>query len=310
MKLMVSELQYLMSEWSHKNTISPFKTSHGSKKMCIWVCVKNHEWIASPNTRYKGRGCPYCANKKINDSNCLMTLNPELSQEWNYNKNILLPTQVSCQSGKKVWWKCKKDHEWESVVKDRHNGNGCPYCANRKVCMENCLLTVNPKLASEWNYEKNYPTCPEHIVYGTNKKFWWICNKKHTWQASVFGRRYTGCPICRNSKGEIKVAEILSIKNIEFFREFKFNTCRHVLPLPFDFYFIYNGKPCVIEYQGEQHYNLTGFGSNPQYLLKRIQRNDAIKKEFCLQNSIRFLTIPFHDFNIIETIIDNFLTHR
>ena len=28
-----------------------------------------------------------------------------------------------------MWWICKNDHEWKSTIKDRVNGNVCPYCS-------------------------------------------------------------------------------------------------------------------------------------------------------------------------------------
>ena len=31
---------------------------------------------------------------------------------------------------KKVWWRCKKGHEWEAVISSRTAGRGCPYCNN------------------------------------------------------------------------------------------------------------------------------------------------------------------------------------
>ena len=38
---------------------------------------------------------------------------------------------VTKYSHKKAWWKCKKEHEWETTVASRSNGHGCPYCARR-----------------------------------------------------------------------------------------------------------------------------------------------------------------------------------
>lgn len=35
---------------------------------------------------------------------------PKLAKEWNYNKNVKLPSEFMAGSGKKVWWKCSEDH--------------------------------------------------------------------------------------------------------------------------------------------------------------------------------------------------------
>ena len=59
--------------------------------------------------------------------------NPTLMAEWNWEKNSdLRPEDFTANSGKKVWWKCSKGHEWQAVIADRNRGNGCPYCSGRK----------------------------------------------------------------------------------------------------------------------------------------------------------------------------------
>ena len=58
--------------------------------------------------------------------NDLLTTNPELAKEWNYEKNENLdPSTVKATSEKKVWWKCEKGHEWKTSINCRNQGNGC-----------------------------------------------------------------------------------------------------------------------------------------------------------------------------------------
>ena len=73
---------------------------------------------------------------------------------WNYEKNgLLTPDKVSYGSGKKVWWKCSKGHEWQASIDHRIKGSGCPYCSGKKVLKGfNDLSMKNPKLAKESNY--------------------------------------------------------------------------------------------------------------------------------------------------------------
>lgn len=68
--------------------------------------------------------------KKPCKESSLAFLNPELAKEWNYEKNgKLTPKEVYPHSKKKVWWKCKNGHEWQSMIVNRNAGNGCPYCS-------------------------------------------------------------------------------------------------------------------------------------------------------------------------------------
>ena len=127
--------------------------------------------------------------------------NAQLMAEWNWEKNNELnfaPNTLTLGSGKKVWWKCGKGHEWQARIDSRNNGNGCPYCSGLfAVKGENDLQTVNPTLAKEWNYEKNNGLTPEDVLSNSNKKVWWKCRKEHEWQATIDSRNTgIGCPYC------------------------------------------------------------------------------------------------------------------
>ena len=192
----------LMQEYNYKKNININleNLSLGSKRKIWWICNKGHEWEASINNRNKGTGCPQCSGRQvIVGYNDLATVNPKLAKEWNYEKNgELKPDMVMANSGKKVWWICKKGHEWEASIDNRSRGRDCPFCANKQLLKGyNDLATINPKLAKEWNYEKNGELKPDMIMANSGKKVWWICNKEHEWEASVINRnRGTGCSIC------------------------------------------------------------------------------------------------------------------
>jgi hypothetical protein len=105
-----------------------------SHKKVWWKCSKGHEWQAIIKDRNSGKGCPYCSGKKVlKGYNDLQSVNPILAKEWNYDKNDgLTPADVTPNSGKKVWWKCSKGHEWQATIYHRNNGRGCPVCAREK----------------------------------------------------------------------------------------------------------------------------------------------------------------------------------
>ncbi|MEI7527073.1 MAG: zinc-ribbon domain-containing protein, partial [Mariniphaga sp.] len=43
------------------------------------------------------------------------------------------------------------------------------------------LLTTNPDVANEWDYEKNMPLTPDLFSKGSNQILWWKCHKNHSW---------------------------------------------------------------------------------------------------------------------------------
>jgi hypothetical protein len=163
-----------------------------------WLCEKRHEWEASISTRTAGAKCPYCSGKIVCYENCLDTVNPEVSKQWDFTKNgDLTPNDVTKSSGKNVWWICEKGHEWQATIANRNNGTGCPYCKNRKLCEDNCLLTVNPNLSSKWHPTKNGELTPRDVVAVSGISAWWICENGHEWKAVIRDRNEgNGCPFC------------------------------------------------------------------------------------------------------------------
>jgi hypothetical protein len=197
-------------------------------------------------------------NQRVCKDNCLATKFPEIATEWHPTKNDdLTPYDVTAGSHKKVWWQDKKGHEWETDIKSRTSflKRGCPYCTNRKACKDNCLATKFPEIAAEWHYTKN-DTTPKNVLPGCGKKYWFQCKKGHEWKATINSRTSCkcGCPICNESKGEKKTAEILLSLNIKFKRQWRFKSCKYKNPLPFDFVIKTKNGIKTIEYQGEQHY--------------------------------------------------------
>ncbi|MBR6532685.1 zinc-ribbon domain-containing protein [Candidatus Saccharibacteria bacterium] len=199
----------LLDEWDYQKNgqvgNTPENISAGARVIVWWKCKNGHSYRATPNNRTSHHtGCPYCSSRKIERGfNDLSTKNPQLASEWDYKKNgDLKPQDVTAGSGKKVWWKCKKGHEWEACVVDRNNGNGCPYCAGKKVLHGfNDLATLNPGLANEWNYEKNGILRPKDFTASSNKKVWWKCEKGHEWEASISNRsKGRGCPYCAGKR--------------------------------------------------------------------------------------------------------------
>lgn len=60
-------------------------------------------------------------------------------------------------------------------------------------------LTECPNLMGQWDYNKNESISPESLSAGSGYKAWWLCEKGHSWQATVNHRHNgTNCPYCAN----------------------------------------------------------------------------------------------------------------
>lgn len=205
--------------------LDALKESSGKKVW--WRCKHGHEWEAQICSRTKMKtGCPYCAGRKaIRGENDFLTLHPELSSEWDYNKNSIDPQEIKSGSQKKYWWKCARGHEWEASVNNRVRGQGCPYCVNKKVLAGyNDLESNYPDIAKQWDDELNYPLKPSQVTCKSQKMVWWKCNNGHSFKTAICHRTKDGviCPYCsgkRAIKGESDFAsqwpELLSLWDYE-----------------------------------------------------------------------------------------------
>lgn len=157
----------------------------------------------------------------LSDKNRLSIKYPSVAKEWNNNRNKgLKPRDISFGSNKKVWWQCKKGHEWEQSIKTRTNGGQirpCPKCPKkikRKIKKGNLLFERSPNIALEWNYKRNTTVNPNEVSYSSNKKVWWICSRGHEWEATPNNRinKKSRCPECSYgiSQPEMRIFSELS----------------------------------------------------------------------------------------------------
>ena len=204
----------LLEEWNYEKNdklgITPQNIFKGSNKKVYWRCKAGHSYPAIVNNRTRGHCCPYCSGRMcITGISDLATTNPELLEEWNYEKNDkigLTPFNLGKGYDKKVYWKCKMGHEWSASINNRvnHHSN-CPYCSNRRILKGyNDLATTNPELLEEWDYEKNdkIGLTPFNLSKGSGKKVWWKCEKGHSYISEVRKHVIDGnrCPYCSNNK--------------------------------------------------------------------------------------------------------------
>ena len=68
--------------------------------------------------------------------------------------------------------------------------------------IENSLEKTHPKLAEEWNYEKNGDLLPSMFQAGSDERVWWKCSTcGHEWQTNIYHRANgTGCNVCYRKK--------------------------------------------------------------------------------------------------------------
>jgi hypothetical protein len=171
----------------------PTTTTHGTNTVFDWRCQLGHRWKASVANRTgkNTTGCPICSNNLLLVGfNDLATTHPEVAIEahnWD-------PTTVISGANIRKEWKCKKGHVWVALCSSRSSsGNGCPYCAFKKLLRGfNDLATTHPQLATQANGWD-----PTTLIDGSKNKYSWKCEKEHIWTATISDRKQGyGCPSC------------------------------------------------------------------------------------------------------------------
>ena len=96
---------------------------------------------------------------------------------------------------------------------------------------------------------------------------------------------------CIHSFGEQKITKLLLEHNIEFLSQKTFLDCKFKNTnglAKFDFYV---DNSYIIEYDGKQHYE-TGWED-----VLKVQERDSYKTEYCKQNNIPLIRIPYAHYN-------------
>ena len=107
---------------------------------------------------------------------------------------------------------------------------------------------------------------------------------------SLMSEHTQSCGCSHRSLGEQYIESILDDCNIIYHQQFTFDDCVNIYKLPFDFYLpTYN---LCIEYDGEQHFrSVDHFGGEDGF--RQRKRNDEIKNQYCQDNNIKLLRIPY-----------------
>ena len=259
-----------------------------NKQQLDYTCPNGHTHHVTLANFKTGYRCPHCYG------NIRYAYEQVKAYIESYDYKLLSTKYINVDS--KLSMECPNGHEYEiTFQKFKNEGQRCPYCyGNVKYTYEQVKNIVEEKgyslLSTEYVNNKTpleVKCFKEHIFYPTLDNF----------------QKGTGCPHCaKKYKGEEKVANILNDLGIVYKRQYKFEECKNERKLPFDFYLpTYN---ICIEYNGEYHYEPVDYsGKGKEWAenkFKHTQKIDNIKRNYCKDNNIKLIEIPYWDFNNIE----------
>ena len=159
-----NNMEYLLQEWhpTKNGTLKPESIAPKSATKVYWECSKcGYEYLMSIHARTSSKqNCPRCmANNKLyqgyNDfeTYCKSNNLNYLLKEWDYDKNDILPSEITAHNNRKAWWVCSVcKNSYLSPICHRSNGEcNCPKCAGHRAvrCIETNTKYIGPTDAAQ-----------------------------------------------------------------------------------------------------------------------------------------------------------------
>lgn len=267
--------------------LSDYKNNHTKLLIVHNKCGNTFERTLS-HLVSSGRGCDYCYN---GNSTTPEEFEKRFMKNLSDRFELLSPYHRVHEKIRVKSLSCGHIFETEPNVIMRKN-YGCPKCAvNAKQNTEILRKLVNSA------DNGSYVLMSDYINNNTKVKIKHIkCGKCYEVTPKDFksGNR---CPICRASKGETLIANILSEMNIAFEREKVFTDLKNPENpsknsfMRFDFYLPSNNL--IIEYDGIQHYKKVPYFDRDDESLAKRRRRDMYKSSYAEKNGINLMRIPY-----------------
>lgn len=289
----------------HGNLYDYTLVNYKNNKQKVKIICKEHGVFEQiPSGHLGGKGCPKCAIEYIGLINSKSTeqfIKESIKKYGNVYDYSLVEYSGSFDKVKII---CKIHGVFEQDAYVHSGGSGCQKCANdiiSKLMLSNIEDFIKKSIeihGDEYDYSlSNYVNSQSKIKI--------ICKVHGVFeQTPASHTQGIGCPNCYKSKGELRVKQFLSDNNFIYKEQHKFDNCRNILPLPFDFY-LPDYNTCI-EYDGEQHFRRFRFEKDDTKLIER-QKRDKIKTDFCKDNNIKLIRIKYTKIKKVDIILNECL---
>jgi hypothetical protein len=181
---------------------------------------------------------------------------------------------------------------------------GCPYCNSEKkpkITTETFSKYLSQLTDGEYALVGEYTGTHNDVIIKHGE-----CGNSFNKRPSIIKAYGVRCPYCKRGMSILAshFEAILIHNNINFEKELRFDDCRNIYPLPFDYAIYENGKlKCLVEVDGKQHIDNRFFSES----FEQLQINDRIKSLYCMSNNIELIRIPHTEQSNIFNYIINIL---
>ena len=280
-----------------------------NKAKVIVTCQEHGDWPANAYDFLHGHGCPECGKIRVADA-IRLTQEEFIRRATEIHKGKYDYSKVKyVNNDTDVIVKCPIHGDFEQSPANHLVGQGCKWCKRDKhkrmfnMGRDKFIEKARKVHGDSYDYSQveyvNNKTdvivvCPDHGPFK-------VMPQDHL-------QKLNGCPKCSTSTGEKKILLWLEANNISYrwHRSIKSELApgkrKEFIP---DFQIVNKEDTIemIIEYNGDQHYRPRAkWGGERQF--KYQQSRDEALREYCHQEHIPLLEIPYTDFDKIESILD------
>lgn len=271
-------------------------------------CKDHGSFFQTPKQHLSSRGCKMCVKNNRKKQQAPRKTNQTFIENANqvHNKKYTYEKTKFTKSNEIIIITCPTHGDFDQKAYAHLRGQGCSRCMNslKQISIEEFISRSKKVHNDIYDYslvKMNSLADKVSIICRVHGLFL---------QKADDHSRGVGCPRCKSSKGERMIRDFLNKNQISYEEQKKFQDCKRLKSLPFDFYL--PQLNIIIEFQGAQHFepitrNRLWGSEKPIELFKKIKESDEIKKEYCLKNNIKLIEITYLEKNPIHVLENGIL---
>lgn len=256
------------------------------------ICPIHKEFKQTPRNHLKGNDCFECSKRKKSKTTDKFVKQANIVHNNFYDysltdyKNYLNKVKIICPIHG-IFEELPMEHLFKK--------SGCKKCGIEKtkkftvIGLDKFIEKANKVHNNKYDYSK--------VTYiNSYTKVEIICPKHGSFFQKPGDHIHAkaGCPVCKESKGELIVTSFLEQYDIKYKPQKSFSDLRHKSLLYFDFYL--TELNICIEFDGEQHFcPVMCWGGEEGF--KILQLRDKLKTGYCINNNIPLFRLTYKDYD-------------
>lgn len=194
---------------------------------------------------------------------------------------------------------------WQRPRSHLNQKSGCPFCSHDGLGKLLSKTTEEFIEKSKTVHGDKYDYSHSIYINGCHKVKIICPDHGCFFQIARVHTKGSGCPKCKISKGELFIMKTLKILGKSY--NYQHFLCKSPLGGNMKADFFLPNENVIVEFDGVQHFKSGGYIRKHFFTDKEvndIQLRDKFKDEYCKNNGIKIIRIPYWDFHRIDKILE------